>query len=102
VGELAGVVPEALSFCFELACAGTVLEGADLVTETVPARARCVPCADEWAVGMPPNLCCPVCGRATEELLSGRELQIASVRWEDGRAHDPTRDRTREPISEER
>ncbi|MCX4825558.1 hydrogenase maturation nickel metallochaperone HypA [Streptomyces sp. NBC_01142] len=95
VGELAGVVPDALSFCFELACAGTVLEGAELVAEPVPGRARCEPCADEWAVGMPPQLCCPLCGEATAELLSGRELQIVSVRWEDGPAH------TREPISEE-
>ncbi|MER5935377.1 hydrogenase maturation nickel metallochaperone HypA [Streptomyces sp. NPDC002054] len=97
VGELAGVVPDALAFSFELACAGTLLEGADLATETVPGRARCGACAHEWAVGMPPQLCCPECGAPTSELLSGRELQIVSVRWEDGR----TPDRTREPISEE-
>jgi hydrogenase nickel incorporation protein HypA/HybF len=47
---------------------------------------------------MPPQLSCPVCGEPTAELLSGRELQIVSVRWEDGRPHE----RTREPISEER
>ncbi|MFJ9680719.1 hydrogenase maturation nickel metallochaperone HypA [Streptomyces sp. NPDC101194] len=98
VGELAGVVPDALSFCFELACAGTVLEGAELIVDSVRARARCAPCADEWAVGMPPMLCCPVCGEATAELLSGRELQIADVRWNDGPAHG----HHREPISEER
>ncbi|MER6124177.1 hydrogenase maturation nickel metallochaperone HypA [Streptomyces sp. NPDC001795] len=98
VGELAGVVPDALSFCFELACAGTVLEGAELVTEAVPGRARCAPCAHEWAVGMPPQLSCPRCGGATADLLSGRELQIARVHWEDGRTHEPTR----EPIPEER
>ncbi|MFC4612686.1 hydrogenase maturation nickel metallochaperone HypA [Streptomyces maoxianensis] len=98
VGELAGVVPDALSFCFELACAGTVLEGAELVTESVPGRAHCASCADDWAVGMPPQLCCPVCGEATAGLLSGRELRIADVHWEDG----PARERTREPISEER
>ncbi|MHA5047642.1 hydrogenase maturation nickel metallochaperone HypA [Streptomyces sp. SD15] len=98
VGELAGVVPDALSFCFELACAGTVLEGAELVTDTVPGRARCGPCAHEWAVGMPPLLSCPRCDGASTELLSGRELQIVSVRWEDGRTHAPTR----QPIPEER
>ncbi len=98
VGELAGVVPDALSFCFELACAGTLLDGAELVVDSVPGRARCSSCADEWAVGMPPQLCCPACGGASPELLSGRELQIASVRWEDGPAHE----RIREPISEER
>jgi hydrogenase nickel incorporation protein HypA/HybF len=86
VGELAGVVPDALAFCFELACAGTLLEGAELSTQTVVARARCRPCADEWAVGMPPDLCCPVCGTAASELLSGRELQILSVRWNVGPA----------------
>ncbi|MEU9284569.1 hydrogenase maturation nickel metallochaperone HypA [Streptomyces sp. NPDC048275] len=98
VGELAGVVPDALSFCFELACAGTVLEGAELVTDTVPGRARCGPCAHEWAVGMPPLLSCPRCDGSSTELLSGRELQIVSVRWEDGRTHAPTR----QPIPEER
>ncbi|MEV6703799.1 hydrogenase maturation nickel metallochaperone HypA [Streptomyces sp. NPDC051453] len=99
VGELAGVVPDALAFCFELACAETLLEGAELVTESVPGRARCAPCADEWAVGMPPRLCCPRCGEPTPELLSGRELQIVSVRWEEEPA---ARQRTCEPISEER
>ncbi|KAF5992824.1 MULTISPECIES: hydrogenase maturation nickel metallochaperone HypA [Streptomyces] len=98
VGELAGVVPDALSFCFELACAGTVLEGAELVTEAVPGRARCASCAHEWTVGMPPALTCPRCGGATTELLAGRELQILSVQWEDG----PTHAHPREPISEER
>ncbi|MEU4491973.1 hydrogenase maturation nickel metallochaperone HypA [Streptomyces sp. NPDC023998] len=98
VGELAGVVPDALSFCFELACSGTVLEGAELVAESVPGRARCKQCAEEWAVGMPPQLCCPACGEASAELLSGRELQIVSVHWDDGQAHE----RTREHISEER
>lgn len=98
VGELAGVVPDSLAFCFELACAGTLLEGAELVTEPVPGRARCTPCAHEWAVGMPPRLTCPECGGAEVELLSGRELQIAEVDWEDG---DPPRAYAREPIPEE-
>lgn len=81
VGELAGVVPEALHFCFSLACADTVLDGAELHIDPVPARARCGPCEREWATGMPPQLCCPLCGGATADLLSGRELQIARVRW---------------------
>ncbi|MCW7945086.1 hydrogenase nickel incorporation protein HypA [Streptomyces hygroscopicus] len=98
VGELAGVVPDALSFCFELACAGTVLEGAELVTDTVPGRARCAPCAHEWSVGMPPLLSCPRCDGGGTDLLSGRELQIVGVQWEDG----STPASTPEPIPEER
>lgn len=89
VGELAGVVPDALAFSFELGCEGTVLHGARLVTEAVPGRARCLPCADEWAVGMPPDLCCPACGTAAAELLSGRELQITGVEFGDGTPGGP-------------
>ncbi|MBK3626085.1 hydrogenase maturation nickel metallochaperone HypA [Streptomyces asoensis] len=96
VGELAGVVPDSLAFCFELVCAGTLLEGAELVTEEVPGRARCTPCAHEWAVGMPPRLTCPVCEGTTTDLLAGRELRIAAVRWDTGGPAP-----TREPISEE-
>ncbi|MCX4744462.1 hydrogenase maturation nickel metallochaperone HypA [Kitasatospora sp. NBC_01287] len=81
VGELAGVVPDALDFCFSLACADTVLAGAELTVEAVPARARCAACATEWAVGMPPDLCCPRCPGVAGELLTGRELQILDVRW---------------------
>ncbi|WP_053743766.1 hydrogenase maturation nickel metallochaperone HypA [Streptomyces sp. NRRL WC-3618] len=102
VGELAGVVPDALAFSFELACAGTLLEGAALVTEAVPGRARCTPCAHEWAVGMPPQLICPGCGGTRTELLAGRELQIVDVHWEDGHKHSTPQPATREPISEER
>ncbi|MFD8087834.1 hydrogenase maturation nickel metallochaperone HypA [Kitasatospora sp. NPDC059722] len=81
VGELAGVVPEALDFCFELACAGTLVAGAVLDTEAVAARARCTPCEVEWAVGMPPDLGCPSCSGGGVELLCGRELQILGVEW---------------------
>ncbi|MGW2050137.1 hydrogenase maturation nickel metallochaperone HypA/HybF [Streptomyces sp. NPDC001858] len=101
VGELAGVVPDSLAFCFELACAGTLLEGAELVTETVPGRARCTSCAHTWAVGMPPRLTCPACGGTQTDLLAGRELSIVGVRWDAGGEPTTARPPTREPISEE-
>lgn len=98
VGELAGVVADALAFSFELACADTVVEGAELITRTVPGTARCASCAHVWAVGMPPSLICPGCGAAADELVSGRELQIREVRWADpGAASGPHR----HPITEE-
>ncbi|MDX3073794.1 hydrogenase maturation nickel metallochaperone HypA [Streptomyces sp. NPDC088354] len=81
VGELAGVLPDSLSFCFDLACSGTVLEGSSLTAGTVPGRARCAPCDHEWPTGMPPQLGCPRCGAGASELLSGRELRITEVRW---------------------
>ncbi|MFE7133042.1 hydrogenase maturation nickel metallochaperone HypA [Streptomyces sp. NPDC057638] len=87
VGELAGVVPEALDFCFGLASQGTVLQGAALEARRVLARARCGPCAVEWAPGIPPDLGCPRCsGGARVELLAGRELRIRGVDWAEGPA----------------
>ncbi|CAM5559508.1 hydrogenase maturation nickel metallochaperone HypA [Streptomyces aurantiogriseus] len=79
VGELAGVVPEALDFAFEVAREGTALATARLVVERVPARAWCEPCAEEFPVGMPPFFWCPDCDRPAPTLRSGRELQIVGV-----------------------
>ncbi|TQL18435.1 hydrogenase maturation nickel metallochaperone HypA [Streptomyces sp. SLBN-134] len=91
IGELAGVVPDSLSFCFGLACAGTLLEGAELVTRSVPARARCAPCGRAWDTGMPPDMICAACRGGATELLSGRELRISEVHWSaPPTAPDPT------------
>ncbi|QPP09670.1 hydrogenase maturation nickel metallochaperone HypA [Streptomyces bathyalis] len=92
LGELAGVVADSLRFCFSLACAGTVLDGAELLIDHVPGRARCGPCGAEWATGMPPQLCCPQCDGGRAELVQGRELQIVGLRHTrsdtaDGAAH---------------
>jgi len=90
VGELAGVVPDALEFCFAQACTGTVAHGARLSVEAVEARACCSACSGRWSVGMPPDLCCPVCGEAAAHLLSGRELEIAAVEWGEPAATAPS------------
>ncbi|PNE37499.1 MULTISPECIES: hydrogenase maturation nickel metallochaperone HypA [Streptomyces] len=90
IGELAGVVPDALAFSFQLACEGTVLAGAELITEPIAARARCAACDRTWPAGMPPRLSCPGCGGARVELLSGRELRIADVSWHDAPVPTPT------------
>ncbi|MER6983526.1 hydrogenase maturation nickel metallochaperone HypA [Streptomyces carpinensis] len=79
VGELSGVVPDALDFAFEVAREGTALAGARLVVEQVTARAYCDPCAAEFAVGMPPFFWCPRCDRPSQELRSGRELEITGI-----------------------
>ena len=47
VGRLAGVVPDAMRFCFELVTAGTPLEGAVLEIEQPEGRGRCRSCGEE-------------------------------------------------------
>ncbi len=77
VGQLSGVVPDALSFCFELATAGTALEGAALEIEVQPGRANCRTCSADFSLH-DAILLCP-CGSADVEVVSGRELAVRSV-----------------------
>jgi len=99
IGELAGVVPEALEFSFQLACAGTALAGARLLIETVEGRAHCDRCGRDGPTGMPPVLWCTDCGTPLT-LLTGRELEIARVVLDDGSgdgAHAPGASRAGAP-----
>jgi hydrogenase nickel incorporation protein HypA/HybF len=77
VGRLAGVVPDAMRFCFELVTAGTPLEGATLEFEQPEGRARCRSCGEEFVLA-DLILLCP-CGSADVEVVAGRELAVASV-----------------------
>ena len=77
VGRLSGVVPDALMFCFELAVAGTVIEGAVLEIEEQAGRAHCRDCETDFSLQDAFLLC--DCGSADIELLAGRELQVTSV-----------------------
>ena len=77
VGRLTAVVPDALTFCFELASAGTTLEGARLEIEERPGVAHCRACGTEFTLADAFLLC--ECGSADVELLSGRELAVSSV-----------------------
>jgi hydrogenase nickel incorporation protein HypA/HybF len=77
VGRLAGVVPDAMRFCFELVTAGTPLEGAVLEFEQPEGRGRCRTCGDHLALADLILLC--DCGSADIEVLAGRELAVASV-----------------------
>jgi hydrogenase nickel incorporation protein HypA/HybF len=77
VGRLAGVVPEAVTFCFDLATTGTSLEGASLELVEEHARAHCRTCSCDFVVDDPILLC--GCGSADVELLSGQDLCVTSV-----------------------
>jgi hydrogenase nickel incorporation protein HypA/HybF len=80
VGALAGVVADAMLFCFDVATAGTPLEGSILVIDEVRGRARCLTCADEFYVD-DLILLCP-CGSADVRIVEGKELLVSSVETE--------------------
>lgn len=77
VGQLSGVVPESLEFCFSAIVPGTRLEGASLVIERVPLTGSCPFCGHTGP--LPDSLpLCSVCGEAVT-VLSGNELHVAEM-----------------------
>lgn len=77
IGTLSGIVPESVRFCFDVACAGTNLEGARLEVLQLPGEAWCRGCAERFKLDDLIPLC--PCGSADVEIFSGRELKIKSV-----------------------
>jgi hydrogenase nickel incorporation protein HypA/HybF len=81
IGQLSGIMPEAVEFCFEACTRDTLLEGADLRIERVPAVARCLDCRRESGVTSWFDAC-PGCGGYRMELLSGEELRVKELEVE--------------------
>lgn len=82
LGPLAGVVKEALLSAYDLAREGTPLERAELVVAETPLAAFCPSCVAERPLASPQELCCPACGTATPEVVSGRELEVVALEIE--------------------
>jgi len=83
IGELAGVDPDAMSFCFDALVRGTELEPLVLEIEYCPRRYVCRACGHGFAATRD-DLACPECGRMETKFLGGDELEIAFLEVEDG------------------
>lgn len=78
VGELSGVVPEALAFAFDVVSAGTLAQGAKLSLKTVPAECYCPHCQQvfsptSWIYD------CPECHHVSAHIRQGTSLEVASL-----------------------
>ena len=82
VGHLRQVVPSALEFSFELVAKETVVEGAELEIEFVPAAGLCRACGTESGLADFP-LSCETCGGFDLEVIRGEELLVESLELED-------------------
>jgi len=82
IGELAGVVPDSLEFCFSAVTGGTALEGARLEIQHVAARARCHSCGATTPVALL-AFQCQRCGGIGLTLVEGEELQVLELELED-------------------
>ena len=67
-----------MEFCFEACVKGTLLEGARLLIERVPARGRCGACGVESPIE-PFAFGCPACGSCDLTRMGGDELKITEM-----------------------
>ena len=82
LGRLSGVVKDALLASYDLAAAGTALEGSRLVIEEVPIVAYCPKCKARRAVDSAEWFTCPECRSPISEILEGRELEVRALEVE--------------------
>ena len=78
VGALSSVEPEALTFCFEAAAAGTLAEGASLEIARIEGAGWCADCSRTVALAERFGLC-PRCGGASVRMTAGDELRVREM-----------------------
>ena len=88
VGELAGVVPESLDFCFKAIVDGTPLQDACLQIDHVPFTLKCTTCTGTFR-NEPGIMLCPNCGGSNTSVMTGTELQVVEIELQDEPAEVP-------------
>ena len=80
-GELRGIVPLQLTFCFGLLAEGTIAKDAYLNMEITPVRGSCRECAETFAVE-DYRYQCPKCGSRDVQTVGGTELRVSDIEVE--------------------
>src|SRR5580700_11911681 len=79
LGQLSGVVKQALLSSYEVACESTPLEGSQLLIEEIPVEVFCPKCEQPRLVDSIQWFCCPECGTPTPTVLHGKELEVVAL-----------------------
>ncbi|MEW6126060.1 MAG: hydrogenase maturation nickel metallochaperone HypA [Acidobacteriota bacterium] len=79
LGQLSGVVKEALLFSWEVACVDTPLAGSRLVIEDAPVVVYCSRCQRERPLDSIQKFFCPVCHAPAPEIRQGKELEVIAL-----------------------
>lgn len=82
VGDLSGVVKDALMFSFDIATQGTLLEGARLEIEEIPIAIYCADCNATNNLSEKYRFRCRVCQKPSDDIRNGKELEVASIEVE--------------------
>ena len=78
IGELSGVEPEAMRFCFDAVTRNSVAQGAQLEIITLPGVGWCMACAQ--SVPMKEVFGeCPQCGGYQMQVTGGTEMRVKDL-----------------------
>jgi hydrogenase nickel incorporation protein HypA/HybF len=78
VGQLSGVEPEALAFCFDAVTRGTLAEGARLEIVHVPGTGQCFECGRETPLEAVYDAC-RHCGNVPVSVTGGTEMRVKEL-----------------------
>jgi hydrogenase nickel incorporation protein HypA/HybF len=78
VGEISGIVPRYLHEFYPVVVEGTILEGSELVIETIEASVFCTNCGMTYNPTKT-DLKCPSCGSEQCDVIDGRSLFIKEI-----------------------
>ncbi|MGI8712891.1 MAG: hydrogenase maturation nickel metallochaperone HypA [Solirubrobacteraceae bacterium] len=81
LGAMRQVVPDSLSFYFDIVARDTACEGATLTLEQIETLLRCDGCNRQWSPEIP-AFRCPDCGSADVTVLTGEELEVDYIEVE--------------------
>ena len=78
VGQMSAIVPESLSFCFEVITSGTELEGARLIMDVIPLKGLCDDCENEFEI-KDYAFVCPSCDSTKIKTIAGQDLSVVEM-----------------------
>lgn len=78
VGALSAVSPDAIRFCFDVCARGTLVEGAELAIDELPARGKCGDCNSQINLELV-DWHCYSCGSKNVSCVGGFELNVKEM-----------------------
>ncbi len=81
LGDLSGVMADAVLFCYDACAKGRIVEGSRLVINRIRAKAFCGDCDEEFCPENP-FFVCPICEGLGVKLIAGEELQVREMEIE--------------------
>jgi hydrogenase nickel incorporation protein HypA/HybF len=79
LGELSGVLKDALLSAYELAREGSPVADSELQVESVPVSVFCPTCAAERPAVSIQELRCRICGSLAGRVVRGQEMEVVAL-----------------------